>query len=121
MKVCVITNRVPVTKGYEDAFEERFRNRSGLIDTEPGFLRNEVHRPHPMKMDMSAGGLVPDDDTQGHYLIKTWWRDFDDFVAWTKSESFAEAHRNPAPEEMFAGSTVIEVHEVFSSTDLKVG
>ena len=118
MSVCVVTNRVPVAKGWEDAFEERFRNRAGLIDKEPGFLRNEIHRPRPMKMDMAAGGLVPDDDKQGYYLIKTWWRDFDDFVAWTGSESFAEAHRNPAPKEMFAGANEIEVHEVFSSTDL---
>jgi len=92
MSVCVVTNRVPVAKGWEDAFEERFRNRAGLIDKEH--------------------------DKQGYYLIKTWWRDFDDFVAWTGSESFAEAHRNPAPKEMFAGANEIEVHEVFSSTDL---
>jgi len=81
MNVCVITNRVPVAKGYEDAFEERFRNRAGLLDNEPGFLRNEVLLPRPMKMDMAAGGLVPDDDKQGYFLIKIWWRDFDDFVA----------------------------------------
>ena len=29
MSVCVVTNRVPVAKGFEDAFEERFRNRAG--------------------------------------------------------------------------------------------
>jgi heme-degrading monooxygenase HmoA len=44
----------------------------------------------------------------------------DDFVAWTRSPSFAEAHKNRPPKEMFAGPNKLEVHEVFTSTDLEV-
>jgi heme-degrading monooxygenase HmoA len=33
----VVMNRIPVAPGFEVSFEERFRNRAGLIDP-PGFL-----------------------------------------------------------------------------------
>mgnify|MGYP000078321886 CR=1 FL=1 len=35
-------------------------------------------------------------------------------------EAFREAHRNRAPQEMFRGPNVLEVHECFLSTDLEV-
>ncbi len=41
----------------------------------------------------------------------------DDFVNWTRSESFAEAHANRPPKEMFRGPSQVAVHEVFLSTD----
>lgn len=113
----VVTNRIPVAEGWEEQFEERFRNRVHLVDRAPGFVRNEIHRPRPMKMDHESGQWEPDPDRPGHYEVKTWWRSFDDFVAWTKSEAFAEAHRNRPPKEMFAGANVLEIHEVFLSTD----
>lgn len=116
----VVTNRIPVAEGHEIDFEDRFKNRVHLVDQHPGFIRNEVHRPKPMKFDMETHTWVPDPDTQGYYEIKTWWRSFEDFVGWTKSEAFAEAHKNRAPKEMFAGPSVLAVHEVFTSTDLDV-
>jgi heme-degrading monooxygenase HmoA len=70
-----------------------------------------------MKLDHDAGTWSPDPSAQGYYEVKTWWRSFDDFVAWTQSEAFGEAHRNRAPKEMFAGPNVLEIHEVFTSTD----
>jgi heme-degrading monooxygenase HmoA len=76
-----------------------------------------VHRPTPVKFDHDHGGFVPDTDAEGYYEVKTWWRSFADFEAWTKSEAFAEAHRNRPPKEMFRGPNVLEVHEVFLSTD----
>jgi heme oxygenase (mycobilin-producing) len=115
--ICV-TNRIPVAQGHEIDFEDRFKRRAHLVDRAPGFVRNEVHRPRPMKFDHESGTFVPDDATQGYYEVKTWWRKMDDFVAWTRSAEFAEAHKNRAPKEMFAGANVLEVHEVFLSTDL---
>ncbi|MGF1614742.1 MAG: antibiotic biosynthesis monooxygenase family protein [Gammaproteobacteria bacterium] len=112
----VVTNRIPVAAGHEIDFEERFRRRVHLVDQAPGFVRNEVHRPRPMKFDHQTDSWVPDADAQGYYEVKTWWRSFDHFVAWTKSPAFAEAHRNRPPKEMFAGPNVLEVHEVFLST-----
>ena len=114
----LVPNRIPVSEGFEIDFEDRFRKRVHLVDQSPGFVRNEVHRPKPMKFDHEAGGFVPDPEQQGFYEVKTWWRSFNDFAAWTKSPSFADAHANKPPEGMFAGKSVLTVHEVFLSTDL---
>ncbi len=113
----VVTNRIPVAEGWEEKFEERFRKRVHLVDRSPGFVRNEVHRPKPMKMDHATGTWSPDTDTQGYYEVKTWWRSFEDFDAWTKSPAFAEAHANRPPKEMFAGPNKLVIHEVFLTTD----
>ena len=117
--ICV-TNRIPVAEGHEIDFEDRFRKRLHLVDQSPGFVRNEVHRPKPMKFDHEAGGFIEDPDKEGYYEVKTWWRSFADFEAWTKSEAFREAHNARPPKEMFRGPSVLEVHEVFLSTDLEV-
>ncbi|MDH5671764.1 MAG: antibiotic biosynthesis monooxygenase [Myxococcales bacterium] len=113
----VVTNRIPVAAGHEIDFEDRFRKRVHLVDESPGFIRNEVHRPRPMKLDHQSGQWSEDSDAEGYYEVKTWWRSFDDFVAWTKSESFAKAHADRPPKEMFRGANVLEIHEVFLSTD----
>jgi heme-degrading monooxygenase HmoA len=114
----VVTNRIPVAQGHEIDFEDRFRRRVHLVDRAPGFLRNEVHRPRPVRFDHESGGWVPDPEAPGSYEVKTWWRSMEDFVAWTRSPAFAEAHANRAPREMFAGPSKLEVHEVMLSTDL---
>ena len=114
----IVTNRIPVAKGHEIDFEDRFKRRVHLVDRHPGFVRNEVHRPRPMKFDHERGGWEPDPEGQGYYEVKTWWRTFEDFVTWTKSADFAEAHSNRPPKEMFAGPNVLEVHEILTSTDL---
>jgi heme-degrading monooxygenase HmoA len=113
----VVTNRIPVATGHEVDFENRFRDRAHLIDNSPGFVRNEVHRPRPMRFDADSGSWVDDPEAQGYYEVKTWWRSFDDFVAWTESAAFAEAHRHRPPREMFAGPNELLIHEVFLSTD----
>ena len=50
----VITNRIPVAQGHEIDFEDRFKNRAHLVDRAPGFIRNEVHRPRPVKFSHEA-------------------------------------------------------------------
>ena len=117
----VVTNRIPVSRGHEIDFEDRFKRRVHLVDQSPGFVRNEVHRPKPMKLDHGSGTWAPDHKGQGYYEVKTWWRSFEDFVAWTKSPAFAEAHSSRPPAGMFAGPNVLEVHEVLTSTDLPLG
>lgn len=117
----VVTNRMSVAEGHEIDFEDRFKKRVHLVDKSPGFIRNEVHRPRPVRFDRASGAWLPNTDEQGCYEVKTWWRSMDDFVAWTKSPSFAEAHSNRPPKEMFSGPAKLEVHEVFLSTDLTDG
>jgi len=97
----VVMNRSPVAPGFGETFEERFRNRAGLIDQEPGFIRNEILRP--LKSD--------------YYIVKTYWRSREDFERWTNSDSFRQAHANRPPAEMFTGPNVLEIHEVIQQTD----
>jgi heme-degrading monooxygenase HmoA len=96
----VVANRIPVTAGYEKEFENRFKNRAGLIDKEPGFIRNQILRP--LKSD--------------YYVVLTYWEDRESFEAWTKSESFRKAHSERPPKEMFSGPNVLEIHEVLFSS-----
>lgn len=113
----VVTNRIPVAEGYEETFEDRFRRRAHLVDRAPGFIRNQVLRPKPMRLDHASGQWSPDPETEAYYEVKTWWQSFDDFVAWTKSPSFAEAHRDRPPKEMFSGSSALLIHEVFLDSE----
>ena len=34
----VVTNRIPVAKGHEIDFEDRFKKRAHLVDRSPGFV-----------------------------------------------------------------------------------
>jgi len=96
--VVVVANRIPVSKGWEEEFERRWRNRTWSIANLPGFLGTEVLRP--VKGDM--------------YIVQTHWRSMKDFEHWAKSPAFQEAHAKPPPREAFAGSNVLEIHEVFA-------
>jgi heme-degrading monooxygenase HmoA len=111
--VIVVTNRIPVAPGHESDFEARFRLAARGAETRPGFIRNEVHRPRPMKFDNGARQFVPNPQQQAYYEVKTWWRSFEDFEDWTRSAEFAEKSREPAPRKMFAGPDLLDVHEVF--------
>ena len=70
-----------------------------------------------MRFDHESGRFVDDPDKEAFYEVKTWWRSIEDFEAWTKSESFAEAHKSRPPKEMFSGPSVLLVHEVFLSSE----
>ena len=117
----VVTNRMGVADGHEIDFEDRFSKRVHLVDQAPGFIRNEVHRPRPVRFVHETGRFEPDPQSHGWYEVKTWWRSMADFEAWVSSPSFAEAHRDRPPKEMFRGPNVLEVHEVFLGTDTHDG
>ena len=70
-----------------------------------------------MKLDHATGEWSEDPERESFYEVKTWWDSFEDFVAWTKGPGFAEAHSDRPPKEMFAGKNVLEIHEVFLSTE----
>lgn len=117
----VVTNRIPVTQGHEIDFEDRFKRRVGLVDGHEGFIRNEVHRPRPMRFDREAGKWLDDPDGEGFYEVKTWWRSLEDFTAWVHSPSFRQAHADRAPKDMFRGPNELTIHELVTSTDLDLG
>ena len=117
----IVTNRIPVHEAHAIDFEERFKQRVHLVDQSPGFIRNEVHRPRPVRFDRDAGEWLPDPESPGYYEVKTGWRSMDDLVAWTQSEFLRLAHANRPPKEMFRGPAQIVVHEIVTSTDLDDG
>ncbi len=103
----VVSNRMPITPGFEKEFEERFNKRAHLVEGSKGFIKTEVLRP------------CPDAVEGNYYVVLSYWEDQDSFMAWTESESFREAHKNKPPEEMFTGPNVFEMHEVIDITTKK--
>lgn len=101
----IVQNRIPVAEGQEEAFLDRFRTRKGLVDRQPGFIRNLVLRP--VKGD--------------HFIVLTFWETLDHFRAWTESESFREAHSRVTPQAMFRGHSELEIHEVALDTGRRAG
>jgi len=96
----VVANRIPVAPGYEQAFENRFRDRAHLVEHAPGFVRQEVLRPR------TAG--TP-------YIVMTHWQDEASFRAWTDSAAFRAAHAHRPPDAMFTGPAQLEIHEVLDT------
>ena len=77
----VVMVRIPVGSVEEAArVEERFRNRAGLVDKQPGFLGFELLRG------------------DGEFVSLTRWASRDDLNRWMQSEAHSEAHgRRPHP------------------------
>ncbi len=98
----VVNNRVLVANGWEEIFEERFRQRAGQINQQPGFIDMQILRPEAQ-------------DTP--YIVMTRWQDKGAFEAWVSSDDFRLAHSNPMPGEAFKGKGQIEMFEVVVSTD----
>jgi heme-degrading monooxygenase HmoA len=96
--VVVVSNRIPVKKGYEEAFEQRWKERKWTIANHPGFIRTEVLRP-----------------VKGNsYIVVTHWQSMKNFEDWTSSDAFMESHANTPPRESFAGPNQLEIHEVIA-------
>ena len=97
----VVSNRIPVAPDWQDAFEERFRNRAGQIDKQPGFVRLEIHKPV---------------DADSPYVVQTVWEDEAAFHNWVESDDFKAAHANPLPREAVTGNNQMEMHEIIISS-----
>ena len=98
----VVANRVRVAPGWGEQFEERFRQRAGQVDRQPGFVRMQILRPA---------------DEKSPYVVLTTWESEAAFNNWVGSEDFKMAHRNPLPKEAFAGEGALERHEVVISAE----
>ena len=93
----IVANRVPVNPGWETQFEERFRQRAGQVERQPGFVRMQVLRP------VSEG--TP-------YVVLTVWESAEAFQAWVDSDDFQRAHANPLPKEAYRSGGAMERFEV---------
>ena len=97
----VVANRVFVKSEYGDEFEQRFKNRPGQINQQPGFELMEVLKPKS-------------DDTP--YVVLTHWQDEAAFQDWVGSEDFKLAHQNPMDKAAFLEGGGIERYEVVVSS-----
>ncbi|MFC1602392.1 antibiotic biosynthesis monooxygenase family protein [Pseudomonadota bacterium] len=93
----VISNHIPVAPDWQEAFEQRFQNRAGKIDKQPGFVRLEILKPV---------------DTASPYIVQTVWEDETAFQNWVESDDFKEAHSNPLPKEAVTGNSHMEMHNI---------
>lgn len=77
----IAMNRFKVTKGSETKFEDVWRNRDRRLTEVDGFV--EFH-------------LLRGPEAEDHTLFAshTIWRSQDDFVNWTRSQHFRDAHAN---------------------------
>ena len=104
-----VANRIYVRPEFAEAFEQRFRDRAGLVDQMPGFISNHVLRP------------VNEGDP---YVVFTLWNSRDNFLNWVRSDAFIKGHSQSGtlPKEAFSKSNVLEMHEVVQDStrpDLK--
>ena len=107
----VVSNRIQVASGYEIDFEKRFEGRARLVEKHKGFIRLEILRPTPVEMHGKTQG------GSDYYVVLTYWEKKEDFVRWTESADFREAHSNRPPKEMFSGPNVFEMHEIIQSVE----
>jgi len=94
----VAMNRFKVAEGHEAEFESVWKNRDSSLDKLAGFV----------EFRLLKGKSFPD---EGYtlYASHTFWKTEEDFVAWTKSEAFREAHKNAGgSRHLYKGPPVFE-------------
>ena len=77
----IAMNRFKVRIGFEDEFEKIWKDRDSRLKEVPGFM--EFH-------------LLKGPNAESHQLFvsHTIWASKDSFEAWTRSESFRQAHKS---------------------------
>lgn len=92
----IAMNRFQVKKGSEAEFESVWENREVFINKEKGFLEFHLLRG-------------PELEDYTLYASHTVWASQDDFVAWTKSQAFRDAHKNAgANKPLYLGAPSFE-------------
>ena len=100
----IAMNRFKVELGSEDAFETVWKNRDSSLHLAAGFIEFHLLRG-------------AENTAEGYrlYASHTVWRSEEDFEAWTKSQSFRDAHKNAGDHAVmykghprFEGFTAVE-------------
>ena len=97
----IAMNRFTINKGHEDAFETVWRERDSKLEQVPGFRTFHLLKG-------------PQDEETGTtlYASHTIWNSREDFVNWTRSEHFREAHKNAGSNKgMYSGHPHFEGFE----------
>ena len=79
--VYIAMNRFRVKRGSEADFEQVWQNRETYLAKEKGFVEFHLLRG-------------PEQEDHTLFASHTVWESEEDFLAWTKSEAFRNAHRN---------------------------
>ena len=96
-------NAIDVPEGAADQLEERFRNRLGAVDDQPGFIRFEL--------------LRPTGEAEKRFFVVTHWESVEAFEAWINSRDFAHGHAQSDQQPVGTGSALLEFDVVLSSGD----
>lgn len=78
----IAMNRFKVRKGSETDFEQMWKNRDSKLPQMTGFREFHLLR-----------GAANDEEDYTLYASHTIWESHADFLAWTKSQNFRDAHR----------------------------
>ncbi len=97
-------NRIRVRPEYRARFEEHFRQRAGLVDKTPGFIRNLILRP---------------DSPDAPHIVMTFWEGKEAFEKWTGSKAFVEAHKRAGhlPRDIYLEPNRLETYESVIDSD----
>ena len=96
----IAMNRFKIILGKEKEFEEVWRTRETYLDEVKGF--NEFHL---LKGESNEEFTL--------YSSHSVWDSKDDFISWTKSESFKKAHRNAGKNKpLYIGRPMFEGFEI---------
>ena len=95
----IAMNRFSIHKGREGDFEKIWRERNTQLDNVVGFLRF-----HLLKGEAT--------ENQTLYASHSTWNSRKDFVNWTKSEAFRQAHKGAGKHsDIYLGHPVFEGFE----------
>jgi len=94
-------NAITVPPEGGDELLERFRNRLGSVDDQPGFLGFEL--------------LRPTSDAERRWFVVTHWETTEHFDAWMQSTYFKEGHARSARRPVGTAADLLEFDVVLSS------
>jgi heme-degrading monooxygenase HmoA len=97
----VVLSHFIVANDLAEEVKQAFRNRAGLVDREPGFIRLEV--------------ISPLDDPHQIWLI-TYWKDEPSYQSWHHSHKYHDSHKGiPKGLKLVPGSPGVRFFEHISS------
>jgi heme-degrading monooxygenase HmoA len=96
-------NAIDVPEGMGEMLEQRFAQRLGAVDRQPGFEGFEL--------------LRPTGEAERRYFVVTHWRSVEDFDNWVSSADFGKGHAHAGGQQpVGTGSAVLEFDVVMRST-----
>ncbi len=104
----IAMNRFQIRKGFEEAFEKRWRERESFLHQFDGFVRFYLLR--------QAAGRNSEESVE--FISHSQWRDLQGFEEWMNSDQSRKAHSSaePPPKEMFMGPPQFRGYEIVLDT-----